>query len=368
MKNKILLPVIIIVLILGGILFLTQKKTPEVATEQKQTIKIGVMLPLTGPFGAIGEGIGKASDMAINDFKESHPNVDIIIEQVDDKFDTKTGITAYTKLISLDRVSALLMVSTPVLDALHQKMIAEGIPVVSVGLQNEGVGKDNIFQMTADANAQIAKLAQYVQNNASHKKVALVHSTNAPALIAFYNVFSDTYSKDKIDLLINNKDDAKTIAIKIKESGADAVVFLTDPSTGSLLTKNLLLLGVTPEKTAFYYDAQLQTGWADYEKQIVDIKKLNGAIALQFTTSDLTEFKTQYKATYGIDPSPFAEYGYDGMMTLLNNYEANNATWNDKISKSNFKGYSGTVIFDERGIRNQGTEFWTLKDGKLVKI
>lgn len=98
------------------------------------------------------------------------------------------------------------------------------------------------------------------------------------------------------------------------------------------------------------------------------MKKLNSAITLQFTTSDLTEFKTKYKAMYGIDPSPFAEYGYDGIITLLNNYDTNKTTWIEKISKSDFKGYSGAIIFDERGIRNQGTEVWVVKDGKVVKL
>jgi ABC-type branched-subunit amino acid transport system substrate-binding protein len=368
MKNKLPLIILVVALVVGGAVFFSQRKTSEVVTQQKQTIKIGIMLPLTSQYGAIGEGVGKAADMAIKDFKASHPNIEIVTEQSDDKFDAKTGFTAYTKMTSLDHIDGLFMVSTPVLDALHEKMISDGIPVVCVGLQNDGVGKDNIFQMSADANGQIIKLAEYVQNNASHKKIALIHSTNAPASIGFYNAFSGVYTKDRVDLLINSKDDAKTIAAKIKESGADGVVFLTEPYIGSELTKNLLFLGVNPAKVAFYYDAQLQTGWSEYEKQVGDMKKLNGAITLQFTTSDLTEFKTKYKAMYGIDPSPFAEYGYDGITTLLNNYDTNKTTWVEKISKSDFKGYSGTVIFDGRGIRNQGTEVWVVKEGKVVKL
>ncbi len=368
MKNKLILAGLVVAVILVGGLFLTQKGASDNATQEKQTIKIGIMLPLTSQYGAIGEGVGKAAEMAIKDFETAHPNIDIVTVQADDKFDAKTGFTAYTKMTSLDYIDGLFMVSTPVLDALHEKMIADGIPVVCVGLQNDGVGKDNIFQMTADANGQIVKLAEHIQNNASHKKVALVHSTNASASIGFYNAFSSVYTKTRVDLLINSKDDAKTTAAKIKESGADAVVFLTEPYIGSELTKSLLALDVTPAKVAFYYDAQLQTGWSEYEKQVGDMKKLNGAITLQFTTSDMTEFKTKYKAAYGVDPSPFAEYGYDGITTLLNNYDTDKTTWVEKISKSDFKGFSGTVIFDERGIRNQGTEVWTVKGGEVVKL
>ncbi len=367
MKNKLPLIILTVVLILGGAFLITQEKATKVATEAKQTIKLGIMLPLTGPYGVIGEGIAKAAEMAIKDFEASHPNVDIVTEQADDKFDAKTGFTVYTKMTSINNIDGLFMLSTPVLDALHEKMIANGMPVVSIGLQNDGVGKDNIFQMTADANTQIFKLAEYVQNTASHKKVALIHSTNAPAFIGFYKAFANVYTKDRVDFVINSKDDAKTIATKIKESGADGVVIMIEPYTGAELTKNLLLLGVNPAKVTFYYDAQLQTGWSQYEKLVGDMKKLDGAVTLQFTTRDITEFKTKYKVVYGIDATPFAEYGYDSIMTLLKNHNANKTTWVEKISQSNFEGFSGTVIFDERGIRNQGTEIWVVKGGAVVK-
>ena len=373
MKNKtkkIILSVVVLIAILIGAFYYSQssndKNTP--ITQEKQTIKLGIMLPLTSQYGAIGEGVGKAAEMAIKDFEMTHPNIDIVTSQADDKFDAKTGYTAYTKMISLDKIDGLFMISTPVLDALHEKMIVDKLPVVCVGLQNDGVGDDNIFQMTADANGQIINLAKYVQNSATHSKVAIVHSTNAPASIGFYNSFNNAYTKDKVDFLINSKDDAKTIATKIKESGADGIVFLTEPYIGSELTKSLLLLGVNPSKTSFYYDAQLQTGWSEYAKQVGDTNKLNGAYTLQFTTSDLTEFRTKYKSLYGIDPSPFAEYGYDGITTLLNNYNKDNTKWVEKIAKSNFKGYSGDVVFNTNGVRNQGTEVWHVVDGKVVKM
>jgi hypothetical protein len=118
----------------------------------------------------------------------------------------------------------------------------------------------------------------------------------------------------------------------------------------------------------YYFDAQLQTGWGEYEKQVGDMNRLNGTFTLQFTVSDLTEFSARYTEKYGVAPSPFAEYGYDGIMTLLNNYNEDNATWVEKIAKTNFKGYSGNVDFDERGIRNQGTEVWKVEGGKVVKV
>jgi branched-chain amino acid transport system substrate-binding protein len=371
MNKKILYGLIVLVVLAGGTYcYLNNNDEVKIAgttKEQKQVIKLGIMLPLTGQFGTIAEGVGKAAAMAVTDFEKAHPNIDVITVQDDDKFDPKTGVGIYTKMTTLDHIDGLLMVSTPIIDAAHEKIKADGLPVASVGLQNYGVGKDNIFQLSADANGQIVNLAKFMNENSDHKKVALIHSSNAPALVGFYEAFTSTYTKEYIDFVINSKDDAKTVATKIAAVGVDAVVVLTDPNNGSALTKELLVLRVTPDKVQYYYDAQLQTGWGEYEKQIGDMNRMNDTYVLQFTTSDLTEFQERYKELYGIEPSPFAEYGYDGIMTLLNNYDADEGTWVKKIAETNFPGYSGNVDFDERGIRNQGTEVWKVVDGKVVK-
>jgi ABC-type branched-subunit amino acid transport system substrate-binding protein len=370
MNKKILYGFGALIILIGGAYMYVHKEgvtSVGAIVEQKQVIKLGVMLPLTSQFGTIAEGVGKAAQMAVADFEEQNPNVDVVTIQDDDKFDPKTGVGIYIKMTTLDQIDGLFMVSTPIIDAAHEKMKEDGLPVVSVGLQNYGVGKDNIFQMSADANGQIVNLAKFMNEKSNHTKTALVHSSNAPALVGFYEAFTGAYTKEYTDFIINSKDDAKTVAAKIASFGPDAVVVLTDPNNGSALTKELLVLGVTPDQVQYYYDAQLQTGWGEYEKLIGDMNKMNGTLVLQFTTSDLTEFQKRYQELYGTDPSPFAEYGYDGIMTLLNNYDADKAAWVEKIAVTNFKGYSGNVDFDERGIRNQGTEVWKVADGKVVK-
>jgi ABC-type branched-subunit amino acid transport system substrate-binding protein len=363
MNKKILAVLVVLIVLTGGIYSYTKsdnQKADGQKTEERQTIKLGVMLPLTSQYGTIAEGVGKAAELAV-------PNIDVVTVQDDDKFDPKTGVGIYTKMTTLDQIDGLFMVSTPIIDAAHEKMKADGLPVVVVGLQNYGVGKDNIFQMSADANGQIVNLAKFMNEKSDHKKTALIHSSNAPALVGFYDAFTSTYEGEYVDFIINNKDDAKTIATKIAAAGVDAVVVLTDPANGSSITKELLVQGVTPDTVAYYYDAQLQTGWGEYEKMIGDMNRLNGTFVLQFTTSDLSEFSARYKELYGIEPGPFAEYGYDGIMTLLNNYDQVDGVWVEKIANSDFKGYSGNVDFDERGIRNQGTEVWQVVAGKVVK-
>jgi branched-chain amino acid transport system substrate-binding protein len=365
MKKYIYGGLAVVVIVLGY--FLWSKNVtiaPTAVVPLRQTIKLGIMLPTSGDFGALGEGVGRAATMAINDYKATHQNVDIVVVQDDDKFDVKTGVGIYTKMTSLDKVDALFMISTPVLDALHEKMTQDGLPVVSVGLQNVGIAHDNIFQTTPDANAQIVELASYLQTKTSYKKLAILYGNSQPALLGFHDAFKKTYTKETIEFIVNTQDDAKTTASKVKASGADAVVIMNMPSTGAYLAKELKKNGTRAD---YYFDLQLTTGLSEYKKILGDITMLNGVKALHLTEGDEASFIAKYKNLYGTDPTPYADYGYDSVKALLDGYNKDKAVWVTNISNVNFVGSTGEMKFDSNGVRVQSSEVWVMKDGKLIK-
>ena len=150
MKNKIPLIILVIVVLLGGFFFI-QKKSNTVTVQQKATIKLGLMFPLTSQFGSIAEGVKNASLLAVSDWEESHPNMHVETLVEDDAYDPKKGIAAYNKWKSIDHVDAIVSVSTPVVDALYKTYQTDGIPVINLGVQTTGATRDNIFQIFPDA-------------------------------------------------------------------------------------------------------------------------------------------------------------------------------------------------------------------------
>ena len=357
MNKKIVLGVVGIAVVIG-LIFVGVGKKGEPAT-----MSLGFMLPLTGPLGAIGEGIKNAGLMAVEDYKAANPGalVDVVIE--DDGFDVKKGIPAYTKLTTLDKVDGIMMISTPIIDAIHTKMNADGLPIVSIGLQNDGVGPDNIFQTTLAPIAPIEALAEYVTAG-NHKKVAVVYSSTLAATKNFYDAFVKNYTKDHTDFVVTDAQSAKTVAAKIMTSGVDAVVVLEDAVGGPLATKELKALD-TKNTLAYYYDFQLGTGWAEYIKLVGDANKLNGAHSLKIAGGNTTEFAKNYKAKYGVDPAPYAEYGYDSTMVLLSGYDKDAKAWSANIQKTSFTGPSGKLTFDQNGVRIQDVTLITVKNGAL---
>ncbi len=341
----------------------TKNTSPQDAREE---VTIGVMMPLVGDFGAVGEGIKNAALMAAEEYMKSNPTVNIVTPIEDDRFDTKVGIAAFTKLTSIDEIDALLMVSTPIIDAYYENMRTVGIPIASVGLQNNGIGDDNIFQLTAEPKVQTAKFAKSI-NEFGYTKLAIVHENALPASISFYGAFLENYTGAHEDFLITDVNEARTLAMKIQAAEVDAIVFLNTPTLGAALTKELLAQKITPTEVAFYYDAQLQTGQSEYEKMLGSINVLDGAFVLQYLTPDISAFKEKYEARYGVAPTPFAEYGYDGMITLLETRADDSATWVENLKVLDMDSYTGPMKFDSVGIRIQETDVWVLKGGVAVE-
>lgn len=84
---------------------------------QTDSIKIGVILPLTGKFAVIGEGEKKGIEMAIDSLKRKYPNTKIEIVYEDFASETKNAVTAANKLISIEQVDAIITSTTAASEA-----------------------------------------------------------------------------------------------------------------------------------------------------------------------------------------------------------------------------------------------------------
>ena len=92
-----ILGVIIIAIIIAGVYY---NNTPK----EEKTIKIGVIMPLTGFLANVGIDTKNAIDLAYNDLSASK-DVQLIFE--DDACDSAKALTAYRKLVDMDKVNYL---------------------------------------------------------------------------------------------------------------------------------------------------------------------------------------------------------------------------------------------------------------------
>lgn len=356
MNKNIKIIVIALVLILGvGFYF---------SKFSKDSIKIGVMAPLSGEYASAGENLVKGVQLALDDFTLKYPDkkIEIVIE--DDGFVVGKGTSAYKKLIGVDKVNALISVSTPVIDALYTEIIKDKLPVMQIGIQTVGIAPDNIFQNSPGASDGVIALAQYLNKKSSHSKIAVIYDST-PGGTIFHDVFKENYKNSIDSFVISSRDGIRSQVNKIIGNNYDALVMLNSPENGALMTAEVLKLGY---KKQLIYDAQLQTGFADYKRILGDTKRIDGAISFWFAEGDATEFIDKFKKKHGSNPGFLADFGYDTFHTLLNAYSENQKTWISNIQETKSSGASGKIVFDKNGVRKQDISINQVKNGEIVQI
>ena len=102
MKKTIITLSLIIVALLSVNLFRPEKTT--------EIIKIGVVSPLTGGKAQIGEGLKEAIKLGQKDFGPTKKQYEFIFE--DSAGEVAKSATAVQKLISIDKVDALISITS----------------------------------------------------------------------------------------------------------------------------------------------------------------------------------------------------------------------------------------------------------------
>lgn len=360
--NKKVVIVLVIIVAIVGIMFATKQSS----TETPESLKLGLMLPLSGDYAVAGQNMQKGMELAIEKYKKENPDAIIEVVVEDDAYDATKGVSAYNKLVNLDQVDIILMLSTPVIDAIHEDVVARGIPVIQLGVQTAGIADDNIIQFSPAAEAPIGALASHLakDDRFEGKKVAVVYD-NSPAQLSFFETFKERYTGEFTTMLSNGKGDHRSYATEIANGNYDAVVYIMSPENGALLTKEVLALDQTPP--LFAYDAQLQTGFGDYGRILGDTNQINGALSLWFEAGKMDELTDAHQAAHGEAPGFLADFSWDMINTAFATYDADDAQWVENLKNfSDNDGASGPISFDELGVRIQPMVITEVQNGQLV--
>jgi len=371
--SKILLALVVLILAAWGIYALVAKnKTPGMSVATKPAFKLGVIAPLTGDFGGVGENVVKGIKAAQAVYTEqTGKKIDLTVEN--DGADATTGLNAFNKLTQVDHVNGLINTFTSTMDAIYEPGKALGYPVMMEFLQANNVSDDYVFQMTLGNDHVWDRYAKYIsQSDADQSKIAVVSSIDA-AQASFAKGFNEAYGKPVTNFVIGtDKNELRTDATKIAAIKPTLIIFFMTPENGAIMTKDILPL-ISPT-TKLAYDIQLTTGMSYYKDQLGgDLSKINGAIALMFegdqTSPAYKQFLAEYQKLYPNEqPGFLADYGYDTLLTYMNAYDNNNTKWIQNLKNFNGKGASGDIMFDEKGVRISPLVIKKVTSGELQTI
>lgn len=327
-----------------------------------ESLTIGMIGILSGDYAFVGENIRNGALLAQEEYNAKNPDsqVELVIE--DDGFDSKKALSAYQKLTSIDEIDALINVSTPSIGAIYDLVTVEDMPVIQMGEQPIDPADDNIFQILPGNIPAEIELGEYIKEQGFTNPIVVY--TQHETMIRFKDAFVSGYGSSVTEFLLEASDtDYRTDTLKVSKGNHDVVVMLTFPEQGAQFLRTYITQNTDLPTLAF--DANAQTGFADYQRILGDTNVLNDSIISIISQTVTEEFKTSYKARFGNEPGVMADLGYDAFNMLIATYNKDGSDWIENVDKGGFTGVTGPITFDKVGVRNPETLIGTIQNGEL---
>jgi len=214
---------------------------------------------------------------------------------------------------------------------------------------------------------QADALIEEIYNKRKITKIAIVSDRGYDsklALESFLKKWKKAGQAEPIQLLYKNPDKDFNIFIdKLIKADVNGVLLLGQPDASlkfiNQLRQNNLNLPV--------YGTLALLGENNFsEDEFTSFKNIMFVTSVNWLSPNWIKFKKEFKRKYGKNPTEVAGYAFDGMNLIIqaiisSNYDREKIQ--EAMSKSNYKGVTGTIQFDKRGNRRDNPDLKELING-----
>jgi branched-chain amino acid transport system substrate-binding protein len=335
----------------------------SIPAQAKQTVRIGLIAPLTGDVKTFGESSRNAFIMAVDDYSRTGKYA-ITPIVVDDRNDPTEGANGALKLVTQDKALAFVgpltsKVSIPVSEIATQykaPMVTEAATNPKVTVYN-GKRKPYVFRACFIDPFQGRVAAAFALDNLKVKSAAVLYDVGNDYSRGLAEVFKATFEKGGGAILAYEsyqKDDVdfSALATKVHLRKPDLVFIPDYYNKAGLIVRQLREKAVKA--------AVIGTdGWDS-----PDLVKIAGSTIIggYFTNHYSPErkdpvaqrFIKRYKDKHGEVPDALAALTYDAAMILLEALDRAATPAAEPLRKSleglkDFHGVTGTISFDKNG-------------------
>lgn len=374
--TKIVIGIVAIVLIVWAIVA-ARTNDGENQSQNKETIKIGFIGPLTGDAAAYGADTSNAAQLAAQEINDAGgingQKIEIIIE--DGKCNGKDGLSSAQKLVSVDKVKFVLSSSCSG-ELLGYASFAEQNNILvlnTLGSSPKITQAGNFIFRNAPSDTDGGKqLADLVLKQ--YKKIAVI-TENTEYAQGIREVFTDTIKKNAGTITADevfppNSTDFRSVVAKIKTTNPEAIFINPQaPANAARLAKQIRDLGMKQQLYVAYMSGPefAASGPAVEGAYIIDVPGFVGGRG--------EELLSKFKTTYNREPGYpfFVGATYDALYILKDAIQASGI---DSVKAKDFlynlpqyEGTVGTYSFDDNG-DVQGISFVVRKvvDQKTVEM
>jgi len=358
-----------LIIVLVVLVLILSQKTGQI--NKVEPIKIGAILPLTGPQGSFGGWMQEGINLALEDINTN--KIGIIYE--DSKSDPKEGVTAFNKLLEVDNtkimISAMSSVSVPLVPLAEQNKVL--LFVQDVRYPNFSKDKTMVLRHFIQSDREAPLMADYSIDKLRASKVGILYVNDEAgqgAKEAFKNEF-EKRGGQVVDMesYLGKDTDMKTQILKIKESGANSIYLSGNgPSWAQSLKqiKELNFKGNILTDTAMFIPTFRNIAGSSTE-----------GVYFTYPYADTSSqsyqtFISKYNAKYGKEPAIESYYAWD-LIHVINAALENNNWKTDNLKQvivnmKEFNGAFGKTIINSDGDFLTPIGIGVIKNGQIDGI
>lgn len=328
----------------------------------QQTIKIGLVAPMTGAFAAAGQSHATGAEMRVKEINAAGGKYKIELLVEDDASNCNQSTNATVKLITQDKVQAVLgAVNSPCALAMVPITQRYKVPQFTsgVGTAITQQGSEWVFRIAVAATGQTKVLSEFAVKTLKHEKVAILYSDDEygasmangfKAGLAALNL-----QPAAMEIFPRNDQDFTGQLTSVKRSGATALYAVGAYTASALIAKQAKQLGMNLQLLG-------DTGNASPKYIELGGDAVEGAVLVEpFTPADPDaknqEFVQRYKSQFGREPDGWVAEVYDtvGMIheAVTKADKADPKVIRDHVAAftegSPYKGMLGNWAFDKAG-------------------
>lgn len=348
------------------------------------TVKIGVVGPLTGPAAVYGTAVANAAKIAAEEVN-ALGGVQIELIPEDDQHDHEVAVNAYNALWDAGAQMMLGTVTTTPCIAVSAEAFNDRMFMLTPSASSTLVieGKDNVFQVCFTDPAQGSASAAYIYENKLGEKIGIIYNNADAYSTGIYQTFIDKATELGMNVVATATftDDTTDFSVQVaqcKDAGAD-VVFLPMYYTPASM---ILTQANATEYKPVFFGVDGMDGVLSIEG--FDTKLAEGVMLLTPFSADAEDEKTKafvakYQELFGEIPNQFAADAYDGiwaLYTAINNTGITPETSTEEACEKLIAaftaedfvvdGLTGTMTWDETGAVTKTPTAVVIKDGVYV--
>ncbi len=355
------------------------EKKQEASADSSEVIKLGGIIPKSGPVANYGNSTENGIKMAVEEINENGGINGKKIEYIseDDKGDSTEAMNVYSKFVE-SGVNGIVgpITSKPAL-AVAENSVNDGIPVVTPTGTMESIteGNGNVFRICFTDPMQGLLLANFASGKLGAKTVAVLRNNSSDYSNGVSDKFISSCKEKGLEVLADegygsSDKDFKAQLTNIKSKNPDVLLISDYYENNIVVVRQARDLGL--KSTIIGPD-----GWdgvlgvvAKGEESSLDGIYFTNHYSVKDTKEVVKNFVDNYKSKYGEDPSAFSALGYDAIYAYKNAFEnTKSMDYKDVVEalkKVEIEGVTGSLKFGENNNPIKSCAIMKIQDGQYI--